>query len=202
MKKFKKTIVCLTAATLAAVNSIGVMPYNPVSITAFSAETETYELDGPDNLSWTYDDEGTLIISGEGAINERGPWCYDESIKTIIIENGITTIRTNAFAAMTEVTEIILPDTLTTIESLAFNGFQKLTSLKIPASVTQISEEFFWRAFQLDTIIVDENNEYYTDVDGVLFDKEMKTLITYPSGKSETKYIIPNIKVSSVIIES
>ena len=59
-----------------------------------------------DNLTWTLDDEGTLIIDGtgdmwdyEGYETYRFPsWSgYAESIKTIIINEGVTSIGSNFF---------------------------------------------------------------------------------------------------------
>jgi hypothetical protein len=44
----------------------------------------------------------------------------------------------------------------------------------------------------LKEINVDENNEYYSSVNGVLFDKNQTTLIEYPCGSKTTNYTIPN----------
>ena len=40
-------------------------------------------------------------------------------------------------------------------------------------------------------IVVDEDNPYFTVIDGVMFSKDMKTLISYPSSKQDKEYIIP-----------
>ena len=37
-----------------------------------------------------------------------------------------------------------------------------------------------------------EDNQWFTDVDGVLFSKDMKRLVYYPVGRSETSYTIPD----------
>lgn len=39
---------------------------------------------------------------------------------------------------------------------------------------------------------MDPENEYFTSIDGVLFDKEVKTVIAYPGGKADTTYQVPD----------
>ena len=41
-------------------------------------------------------------------------------------------------------------------------------------------------------ISVAKDNPYYTDIDGVLFTKDLKRLICYPCGKSGKKYVVPD----------
>lgn len=82
----------------------------------------------------------------------------------------------------------------------AFNNTANLTTIKIPASVKNIEivgTEFpewnvFYNALKLCDIIVDEQNEHYTSIDGVLLTKDKKMLISYPTQKDGTKYRIPD----------
>lgn len=41
-------------------------------------------------------------------------------------------------------------------------------------------------------IVVEEGNEKYCSVDGVLFSKDMKTLIAYPREKKDVSYVVPD----------
>ena len=69
-----------------------------------------------------------------------------------------------------------------------------LTSLQIPANVTQINVTN-WSvtcASALTEIVVDSNNKTYKSVNGVLFSKDMKTLLRYPVKKDAFTYEIPN----------
>ena len=43
----------------------------------------------------------------------------------------------------------------------------------------------------LEVILVDDDNQEYASLNGVLFSKDMKTLIRYPQGKKENTYYIP-----------
>lgn len=98
------------------------------------------------NLTWTLDSNGTLIISGNGDMADYmldAPW-YDNiyEIKTVIIKNGVTSIGECAFYGARWLTEIKMPDTLKSIGDNAFNacGF---TALEIPESVTSLGVAFY-----------------------------------------------------------
>ncbi len=43
----------------------------------------------------------------------------------------------------------------------------------------------------IENITVDENNPYYTAVDGILYDKAVERVITYPRAKKDTVYKMP-----------
>ena len=68
----------------------------------------------------------------------------------------------------------------------------ELTSAVIPDSVTSIDVNAFYGCLRLQAIEVSENNPYFTSVDGVLFDKAEKTLLSYPRGKATRSYEIPD----------
>ena len=127
-----------------------------------------------ENLTWTLTEEGLLTISGTGAMTEYSnmdyPWySRRENIKTVIVEDGVTTIGNWAFASCTS-----------------------LTSVKIPNSVTSIGDDAFYFCSSLAAIVVDEDNPHYSsDQYGVLFDKNKLTLICCPEGKIGT-YKIPD----------
>lgn len=64
-------------------------------------------------------------------------------------------------------------------------------SVTIPDSVTDISIGAFYGCEELKNIEVSEGNSKYSSKDGVLFNKDKTELITYPSGKEEESYSIP-----------
>lgn len=88
-------------------------------------------------------------------------------------------------------TSISLPDTITEIKDSAFNSCEKITSITIPANVRSIGDFVFTNCESLKTIEVDKNNQYYSSVDGVLFDKGRDTLLYYPASKSG-EYTVPD----------
>lgn len=97
---------------------------------------------------------GTLTFSGEGAMENYqtmhfvAPWKkISNQIKKIVIENGVTSIGSNAFYQCSDMQATLdLSDAkaLTSIGNNAFYGCKKLTgSLEIPDSVTKIGAEAF-----------------------------------------------------------
>ncbi len=61
----------------------------------------------------------------------------------------------------------------------------------IPATVKEIDVFAFWGAKNLKSVCVDPNNPNFCSVDGVLYSKDMKEIIWYPAGKTNTGYTVP-----------
>ena len=128
-----------------------------------------------DNVTYSLDTStGVLTISGTGdmadySLNNDSPFFGYSNIKSVIIENGVTSIGDYAFLSCTS-----------------------LTSVTIPNSVTSIGDRAFYNCTSLKSIEVSENNKNYASIDGVLFNKDKSELITYPTGKTDSEYAIPN----------
>ncbi len=149
-----------------------------------------------DNLTWKLDVNGTLTISGTGAMNHfnygTAPWNdYQENISSVVIENGVTTVGHHAFQSYPEINTVKFPGTLTSIGDYAFCDCDGIVEIAIPSSVSNIGVEAFSNTSDLSGITVDGNNQYYTSKDGVLFDKAMKTLLAYPAANGMKWYEIP-----------
>ncbi len=128
-------------------------------------------------------------------------------LTSVQIPNSITSIQAYAFVGCTGLTSFVFPPAVTVIEDLTFSGCTGLTSIEIPATITsikygafkactglttfavhnQISEiqtAVFVGCTALTSINVANDNTSYTSVDGVLYDKTLKTLISCPAGKT------------------
>ena len=105
------------------------------------------------DCTWTLDDKGLLTISGNGEMDSssRHPWGYD-SVKSIVIENGVTSIGNAAFYECMKLTSIDIPDSVTSIGSSAFYACKSLTSISIPNSVTSIGSSAFDNCYGLKSI--------------------------------------------------
>ena len=69
---------------------------------------------------------------------------------------------------------------VTEIREYAFNCDEKVEVINIGPQVTKIDAKSFYSCWKLERIEVDENNPVYCDVDGVLYTKDMKTLVCLP----------------------
>ena len=87
--------------------------------------------------------------------------------------------------------EMNIPDGVENIASESFNLISGIKTLYIPASVKEIEEASIFSTFDLNEIVVDENNPYYKSVDGVLYTKDGKVLLAWPDDKKEELIIIP-----------
>ena len=92
---------------------------------------------------------GIMTISGTGAMADYtfesgGPWyAYRTSIRSIVVQSGVTGIGEFAFKDCTYLTAVTLPDTVTEIGSYAFYNCLKLTGLALPSSLTTIGLHAF-----------------------------------------------------------
>ena len=121
---------------------------------------ESFSGECGDNLYWKLDiDTGVLTISGIGEMpdfaDEGAPWYpYRDIIKTVIVEDGVTSIGNNAFYGCTEMTEVSIPDSVTAIGNQAFFNCQSLTAVTIPDGVEVIKDSTFMYCHSLVSVTI------------------------------------------------
>ena len=95
-----------------------------------------------DHAVWEYnDDTRQLKISGRGALDtgsQPGWHAYRDRITSVVIDEGITSICSNAFASCESLRSVRLPYGLQTIGNYAF-AWTALRQVTIPGTVTQIN---------------------------------------------------------------
>lgn len=193
----------------------------PVSGMVASAETDTGTCG--ENLIWTFED-GVLTISGTGEMTnfvsgKTAGWVekkYKSKIEKLIINEGVTTIGKNAFAAHSklasvqlpqslvlindyafqlcwELTEFTIPDGVTNIGNSAFNGCKNLRTIQIGAGLEKYGNQVFDDLNNLSRFVVSSsNNKYSSDTYGVLYDKEKTKLLICPAQINVENYEIPD----------
>lgn len=171
-----------------------------------------------ENISWSLED-GVLSITGTGEMKDyavsHAPWfSVRESIKSVVVSSGVTSIGENAFYDCDSLEAVELPVGITKIGSGAFrdcgvlesvvipdgvesfgDGAFYATALKntvVPASVTYIGTEAFGWCNDLEKIIVTQGNAHYSsDSYGVLFNADKTELISFPAAALQISYEIP-----------
>ena len=154
-----------------------------------------------DNLTWTLS-SGTLTISGTGPMTDfnffphtplrpNTPWYYYlSSIKTVIIEDGVTSIGYLAFEDCTGLTSITIPNSVTSIGYRAFYYCTGLTSVTIPSSVTSIGYDAFDGCKITKIYFSGTMEEWCTKAFSPNSISSSYTL--YINGKAVTNAVIPN----------
>lgn len=88
---------------------------------------------------------------------------------------------------------VVIPNTITQIGEKAFFG-AGITTMNIPSSVKVIGYGAFASCKNLTDFSVDKDNERYTTIEGVLYDKTKRELLSYPSGNKKRITIPEGIK--------
>ena len=152
MKQWKR-LAALSSAIVMAAATLTYFPSDtlqniPWKITANAETTTEPQVWIEDNLTWTLDADGTLNISGMGAMKDygydsnRNPVYKNSNVKKVVIEDGITSIGSFAFYGCS-LTNIRIPGSVTSIGNCAIEDCMSLTSVTIPGSVSSIGEYAF-----------------------------------------------------------
>ena len=152
---FKKILAYISAVVLCCEVAETIQIADTLTFIVASAEYEEYQHGGSCGENATYlidENTKTLTISGTGDMDYTNPSNYSYGwdnyndiyfIKTVVIEDGITSISDNAFLGCTSLASVTIPDSVTSIGESAFNNCTSLESVTIPDSVTFIGEKAF-----------------------------------------------------------
>lgn len=136
------------------------------------------------------DIDGVLYDKGKNALLVVPAYRAEYSIPEIITEIG-----NYAFYNCGRLGKVDIPNTVVSIGDGAFSGCKSLTSILLPSSIAAIGKGVFDRCDNLKKIYVAPDNNNFTDINGVLFNKDKTALKFYPKGAG-TEYTIPNTVTS------
>ena len=163
-----------------------------------AATSGNYGVNMGNNITWNFDEvTGTLTLSGSGEMYNLSPgegaeWhAYYHKVKKIVINEGISSIGTNAFYGLEEAESIKIPHSVKTIYSGALQGCESIEEVHLPNNLTNIGTNAFFLMGSCKGFYIDEpgpKTAYHTE-DGVLFCNQ--TLITYPQGNTRASYRVP-----------
>ena len=128
------------------------------SITSFAVAVGNGECG--ENVTWTLNEEGVLSIEGSGSMTDYPnyssiPWySLRNSIKSVTVSEGITSIGNRAFYNCSSIADISLPQTLSEIGDYAFNGCESLEEVSLPVSLDEIGNRAFYKCQSLTEITI------------------------------------------------
>jgi hypothetical protein len=118
------------------------------------------------DLTWKLTSDGTLTISGAGAMpnyeqktvdyTTDSPW-FRLDFASLVIESGVTTIGNWAFFNCDGMTSVTIPDSVETIGFNAFYHCDGLTGVTIPDSVTTIGSWAFYYCGHLTSVTIPDS---------------------------------------------
>ncbi len=117
-------------------------------------QISTYGICG-NNASWTLSEGGVLTIYGSGDMSSH-PWTPND-IKSLVVENGITGICSEAFLHCHYLTKVTLPASLTHIDNDAFSNCSRLTSVSLSEGLRNIGEWAFFNCENLLNITIPDS---------------------------------------------
>ena len=134
-------------------------------------------------------DSSSLLACGaieEFSVSEENP--YYASVDGGLYNRELTTMY--RYPAGKVADSFTVPDS---VEFVFRNTFHtsSLREITLHAGVNMVGANAFCDAFSLENIHAAEENECYHDTDGVLYDTRYASLHTYPLGKSETSFTVP-----------
>ncbi len=127
-------------------------------------------------------------------VTEIGPRAFSNCVglTSVVFSNGVTKIGYEAFSGCISLLPCIIPSSVRIIEDGVFIHCSSITSIIIPNSVIEIGNYVFRGCTRLSQINVNEDNQNYASIDGVLYDKNITKLICCPAGTNLTSILIPN----------
>ncbi|MBQ2798207.1 MAG: leucine-rich repeat protein [Ruminiclostridium sp.] len=154
--------------------------------------SECYDLE---NINVSADNK--YFSSVDGVLFDKGKtklidYPSAKTSKSYVVPSTVKKIDRYAFTDCGDLTSVTLPDALTSIGSYAFAWCHSLESIALPSKVSSIGDSVFYNCASMENITVVSDNESYTAIDGVLYNKDKTEIVCYPNGKPATSYTILN----------
>lgn len=173
-------------------------------VKAFVSENWNYEIINDDVIITGYHGEQKNVtipvtIAGKNviAIGDR-TFSSCSNLESITIPNGVTSIGSYAFSDCSNLKDIKISDSVTTIGECAFIFCSSLENIVLPRNVKSIEykEHFGYSCFygcsSLKNIYVDAENQNFSSLQGILYNKNQSVLLAFPSGSEMSKIEIPD----------
>ena len=130
-----------------------------------------------------------VLPDGVTEIGDGAFW-HCTKLYSVNISSTVRTIGSKAFWQCSSLMSVNLPEGVTSLGDYAFNNCHSLESIAFPSSLTSIGRYIFFYCQSLKNIDVALSNTAFTTFDGVLFTKDMKTIVCYPNEHGE-EYTLP-----------
>lgn len=116
----------------------------------------------------------------------------NSGLTLVEIPEGVTEIGNSSFCYCRNLQNIDLPNSLISVGKNAFSGCSSFTSFHIPRNLASVEYDTFCYLTGLAYYTCSTLNKYFKVVDGVLYSKDMTTIVAYPPAAPATTFDVPN----------
>lgn len=134
----------------------------------------------------------SVTIPGSVKSMGTGAFLYCTNLQSLTIGDGVSHIGNSAFLSCISLQSVEIPDSVVSIGFQAFGGCLALESVSIGSGVKTIGQLAFGEAENISSFTVDEDNKYFSSLDGVLYNKDKTVLEIYPAAKKDSSFAIPD----------
>ena len=158
-------------------------------------------------IDWSVNTDGVLSLDGGYTYlyttgNNTAPWNeYRESITKVYAPDDMSEISPFMFQGLSKVKEIAVP-AQAYVNGSSYIDMPSLETVTLSYyydnedgcsySPSGVNGDTFRNCPSIKEFIVHNNDEQYTTIDGVLYSKDLKTLIKYPAGKTDKTFTVPD----------
>lgn len=114
-----------------------------------------------------------------------------ESVEKFNIPKNVTYLNYGLFKNCKSLKSMNIGENITKLGKELFKNCTSLEEVYIPYTVKSIDTGIFDNCTSLCGIYIDSNNPSYTDLNGILVNKEKTKLILYPAGRTSKTYTVP-----------
>lgn len=172
-----------------------------VTVSTFVGEIRSYAFDGASRLK-------VINIERDNAFGTIGTYAFNgcSALEAVNVNNDAYVSVDGVLYTADGKTLVLypqnkagdtftVPDTVTKIARRAFRGNNNLVEIVIGANVSTLGDgeddyEVFGEAKKLERFVVDAQNQSFSAIGGVLYNKAGTVLRFYPSAKSDMAYVV------------
>ena len=159
------------------------------SFTGFYSQNQVAEIAVADGNTHYQVESGALVKIDATNGNTLVYYPPYHTGSSFTVPDDVTHVGAYSLSYNPNLTSVDLNKTVTA-EANGVNELHNLTTLGIPASVTKI-EGLTNKCEKISYYNVDEGNQTYASIDGIVFSKDKTKIVLYPPARPDTEYTIP-----------
>jgi hypothetical protein len=140
--------------------------------------------------------QASFTFQHDGEVAILTGYSGDDEVEEVVIppthEGRRVVAITNNVGQAQGLRRLVIPEGVVTVGNYAFQYCPNLTNIMLPASLTNIGLQAFTSCSSLTRFVVEPTSISFGDKDGVLFSRDMTTLVCYPAGL-KGDYHVPGV---------